>query len=115
MVGIDIEQVERFKNLSDKVIDRVYTKQEINYCNSKAKPEIHYAGMWCCKEAVVKCLHDLKFPVTEVEILHKTDGVPYINPTEKIKKYLADKNIKSIQISISHTDTYATAIAIAEK
>lgn len=115
MIGIDIEEVERFKNLSDKIINRVYTKSEVEYCNSKANPEMHFAGMWCCKEAVVKCLHDLKFPVTEVEILHNPDGAPYVNPTAKIQKYLVEKNIKSIQVSISHTRTYATAIAMLEK
>ena len=112
MVGIDIEEVERFKNLSSKVLNRVYTVQEIEYCNSKAKPETHFAGMWCVKEAVVKCLNNLQFPVSEIEVLHKENGAPYIKISSKIKEYFDENNIRGIDISISHTNNYATAIAI---
>lgn len=112
MVGIDIEDVERFKNISESVMNRVYTKREIEYCKAKAKPETHFAGMWCAKEAVVKCLNDLKLPVTEIEILHKANGAPYVEISSKLQKYFKENDIKAIDISISHTDNYATAIAI---
>lgn len=112
MVGIDIEEVERFKNLSETVLNRVYTAQEIEYCYSKAKPETHLAGMWCAKEAVVKCLNNLQFPVSEIEILHKENGAPYIKMSSKIKEYFIKNNIQGVDISISHTNNYATAIAV---
>ena len=58
----------------------------------------------------------LAFPfIDEVEILHKSNGAPYVNITPKLKTYLDEKNIKNIHISISHTDTLATAIAMIEK
>ena len=115
MIGIDIENVERFKDLSSHLIERVYTKLEIEYCTLHAKPHIHFAGMWCAKEAVVKALCDLNLVVSEIEILHHSNGAPYINVTPKLKGYFIDRNIKDIHISISHTDTTATAIAMIEK
>ena len=115
MVGIDIENIERFKNLSQHLIERVYTKHEIEYCNSHTNSYIHFAGMWCAKEAVVKALNDLSLAVSEIEILHKSNGAPYINITPKLKEYFDDIKIKDIHISISHTDTIATAVAMIEK
>lgn len=112
MIGIDIEEVERFKNLDIHLIERVYTASEINYCNSMSKPHVHFAGMWCCKEAVVKALSDLHLAVSEVEILHESSGKPYINITEKIKQYLINLGASEIHISISHTNKVATAIAM---
>ena len=115
MIGIDIENVERFKNLTHHLIERVYTKNEVEYCNSHARAYMHFAGMWCAKEAVVKALNDLNLAVSEIEILHKSNGAPYINITDKLKQYFKGSGIKNIHISISHTDTLATAIAIIER
>ncbi len=115
MIGIDIENIERFKNLSTHLIERVYTKNEIEYCKAHANSHIHLAGMWCAKEAVVKALSDSSLAVSEIEILHKSNGAPYININEKLKQYFDNKNIKNIHISISHTDQIATAIAMIEK
>lgn len=115
MIGIDIENVERFKNLSAHLVERVYTKNEIEYCQTHTNPHIHFAGMWCAKEAVVKALNDLNLAVSEIEILHKSSGAPYVNITPKLQQYFDDENIKDIHISISHTDQIATAIAMVEK
>ncbi len=115
MIGIDIEEVERFKNLDKHLIDRVYTKSEIEYCNSMPKPHVHFAGMWCCKEAVVKALSDLNLAVSEIEVLHERSGKPYINITPKLKEYFNVNKINAIEISISHTNKIATAIARLNK
>jgi len=114
MIGIDIEQIERFKNLNQHLIDRVYTIKEIEYCKNFNNEHIHFAGIWCAKEAVVKALSDLSLSVSEIEILHKSNGAPYVNITPRIKTYFDEQNIKNIHISISHTDTIATAIAMIE-
>lgn len=115
MIGIDIENIERFKNLNQHLTDRMYTKNEIEYCNSRANSHIHFAGMWCAKEAVVKALSDLNLSVNKIEILHRDNGAPYVNINEQIRQYFDTNKIKNIYISISHTDTIATAIAILER
>ncbi len=115
MIGIDIENVERFKDLSEHLINRVFTANEIEYCKKHQNSHIHFAGMWCAKEAVVKALNDLDLAVSEIEILHKPSGAPYVNITPKLQQYFLDKKIKNMHISISHTDTIATAIAMIER
>lgn len=114
MIGIDIEEVERFKNLNTHLIERVYTNNEIEYCKSHSNSHIHYAGMWCAKEAVVKALNNLSLAVSEIEVLHKNNGAPYININQKLQQYFYKNQIKNIHISISHTNHIATAIAMVE-
>ena len=115
MIGIDIEDIERFKSLSPHLIERVYTKSEVEYCCSRVDSHIHFAGIWCVKEAVVKALSDLNLAVSEIEVLHKSSGAPYINVTLGLQQYFNKHQIKNIHISISHTKTTAIAIAMLEK
>ncbi|MBQ7880324.1 MAG: holo-ACP synthase [Clostridia bacterium] len=115
MVGIDIEQVDRFKNLDTHLKQRVYTKNEIEYCEKFENSSIHFAGIWCAKEAVVKCLSELNLVVSEIEILHQNNGAPYVNVTPKLQQYFDDKKFKNIHISISHINQNAIAIAMLEK
>ena len=53
-IGVDIEDIERFKGKSDAFLDRVFTPLELEYCNKFNHPESHLAARFCAKEAVVK-------------------------------------------------------------
>ena len=59
-LGNDLVEVSRILSSIDKIgqkfIDRIYTKHEQEYCNSKSKPEIHYAGRFAAKEAIIKAV-----------------------------------------------------------
>lgn len=111
--GIDIIEIERVKQSIEetggKFCDRVYTEQEIEYCESKkAQKYQHYAARFAAKEAVLKAIsqmlknkYDLEWK--EIEILNDNEGRPYVNILKK------DININDIDISISHCKTYAIA------
>ena len=120
MVGTDIIEVFRIKKLikekGDKFLNRIYTKNEINYCESKGLNKYqHYAGRFAAKEAVFKVLNgetdsgnSLTFK--NIEILNKNDGAPYVNILDDIKVDCFDTDI---DISISHIKKYATATAVS--
>lgn len=111
--GIDIIEIERVKESIDstdgKFCERVYTKKEIEYCESKkAQKYQHYAARFAAKEAVLKAISQLlenKFDIEwkEIEILNDESGRPYVNI---LKKGL---EIDDIDLSISHCKTYAVA------
>ena len=58
--GIDTSSTLRIKNLIDKHDDRflnkIFTSEEINYCNKKSNNIIHYAARFSAKEAFGKAL-----------------------------------------------------------
>ena len=120
MVGTDIIEVARIEKLikekGDKFLNRIYTKNEIDYCESKGLNKYqHYAGRFAAKEAVFKVLNgetdsgnSLIFK--NIEILNKNDGAPYVNILDDIKINCFDTDV---DISISHIKKYATATAVS--
>ena len=122
MVGTDIIEVARIEKLikekGDKFLNRIYTKNEIDYCESKGLNKYqHYAGRFAAKEAVFKVLNgetdsgnSLTFK--NIEILNKNDGAPYVNILDDIKVDCFDTDV---DISISHIKKYATATAVSVK
>lgn len=115
--GVDIIEIERVKNSIEetggKFCEKVYTKREIEYCESKKTQKYqHYAARFSAKEAIFKAISlDLKnkydIDWKDIEILNDESGRPYVNILKQ------DIEINSIDISISHCKEYAVASVIA--
>ena len=107
MIGIDIEQVKRIQSLIENEVQakRLFSQEELDYANARTFPAMHLTGFFCAKESVIKALGG--GIVTEVVVLHSDNGKPYAKLLGKTKALLGDKKI---EISISHTTEYATAI-----
>ena len=109
-IGVDIEDVNRFKNISDKnFLNKIFTKNEIKYCLSKKNYAQHLAARFSGKEAVIKALSsiDKKLELNQIEILNNKDGSPIV----KLKN---QKKI-NIKISLSHNNKNAIAFVLASK
>ena len=107
MIGIDIEEVKRIQELiaDTEHAKKLFAVEELDYANARPFPAMHLTGFFCVKESVVKALGG-GF-IREVVVLHNENGKPYAQLFGKAKELLGDKKI---EISISHTKTYATAI-----
>ena len=113
-VGIDIEEIKRFrekpfpKNIS--FYKKIFTDLEIEYCNKKHDPYIHFMGKFTAKEAVIKAVSSvMKLTISQIEIINNGDGSPQVSILGQDGKNLS----QSIKISISHTNDHAAAVAIA--
>ena len=115
--GTDIIEIDRIKesieSLGEKFLQRVFTKKEIEYCESKKMQKYqHYAARFAAKEAIFKaisqCLPD-KFALgwSDYEILNDENGKPNV----KIIGMDLDM-IENIDLSISHCRQYAMATAV---
>lgn len=114
--GTDIIEIERIKKsiedekVGKSFIDRVYTKKEIEYCESKkAQKYQHYAARFAAKEAAFKAISDQikdKYSITwrDIEITNNEQGRPKLNLIG-----IDLKNIEDIDLSISHCKEYAVA------
>ena len=120
MVGTDIIEVSRIERLikekGSKFLNRIYTKNEIDYCESKGLNKYqHYAGRFAAKEAVFKVLNGVtasgnSLIFKNIEILNKNNGAPYVNILDDIAVDCFDIDVN---ISISHIKQYATATAVS--
>lgn len=112
--GTDIIEIERIKenieNLGEKFLNKIYTKQEIQYCESKKVQKYQsYAARFAVKEAAFKAisfkLKD-KYQICwkDIETVVNAQGKP------ELKIIGLDLNdIESMDVSISHCKDYATA------
>ena len=115
--GTDIIEIERIKEsietLGEKFLKKVFTENEIQYCESKkAQKYQHYAARFAAKEAVFKAISEGlpdKFALTwsDYEILNDKTGKPAV----KINK-IDLSNIEDIDLSISHCKLYAVATVV---
>lgn len=113
-IGVDIEDISRFENKSQRFLDRIYTKSEQEYCLSKAIPASHFAVRFCAKEAVTKALNSMNIrqpQLNQIEVFHDENSCPKI----KLPNELEYDNLE-IEVSLSHDRTKAIAfVIISEK
>ena len=112
--GVDIIEVSRIKdsieNLGDKFLNKVYTKKEIEYCESKGNSKYeHYAARFAVKEAAFKALSEEvkdKYSISwkDIETLNDKNG----RPKAEIL-FLNDSKVENVDVSISHCKDYAVA------
>jgi len=120
-IGIDLVEVARIdgilKKWDEKFTKRIFSGDEIIYCEKKASPSIHYAARFAAKEAFLKCLGSgiwSGLTLKDVEVFNNRDGKPELKLHEKLKDKINGMGITDMYISISHTDNYATAVVIFE-
>ena len=118
MVGIDIVEVERV-DTSKKFLTRIAHESEIAYINKSSCDSLRHqriAALFCVKEAVMKALEmGAKSGVVfkDIELSHEENGKPVVILHGKaLEKFQNDFAGKQIEVSLSHTQAYATAIAI---
>ena len=119
--GIDIVEVERIARLMSEYAThftgKVFTESEIAECTKKRASENHFAGRFALKEAVLKLLGTgLSDGVRWRDIVTTVDstGRPSVALRARAKEIAQEKGIERIEVSISHSENYAVACAIAE-
>ena len=115
-IGVDIESIDRFRDqevLGDEnFLNKIFTKNELNYCFSKREPAASIAARFAGKEAVLKALnHFGRCPLvlSEIEITHDENQVP------KVTLHNKDVEQFQVQISLSHSRDDALAFAMVVK
>ena len=111
--GVDLVEVARLRDKSDRFMQRVYTLSE----RERALSTETLAGIWACKEAVAKALGTGIGPVSfqEIEVLKNEHDAPILKLHGSAETLAAEQNLTGWSISISHTKTHAVAHAIALK
>lgn len=107
-IGIDCVEIERIQKVLDnpKLLNRIFTKKEIEYCLGKANPKKHLAARYAGKEALIKAFsdQDIQIAMSNIEIINNHKGVPQAR-VEGIKDF-------AIKISLSHCKNFAIAQAL---
>jgi len=113
-IGVDCVDITRFKDdivSKSRILEKIFTENEIRYCEDKMNSYQHYAVRFAGKESVIKAFagYGIELSLRNIEILNTEQGVPYVNVLdEEIKGY-------DVKISLSHTYDIAVAFVIVSK
>ena len=112
--GVDIIEISRVResieNIGQSFLNRIYTKREIDYCESRGKSKYeHYAARFAVKEAVFKAISEMiddKYSITwkDIETVNDDQGRPKVEIL-----LINNRKIENIDVSISHCKEYAIA------
>jgi len=119
--GIDITEVERIagsiQRFGRRFLERVFTPDEIRYCESKANKAERYAGRFAAKEAAMKAIGTgWNRGVTwhDVEVQRSPGGRPTIAFHNKAAEFFNKLGAVRAHVSITHTADSAMAQVILE-
>ena len=119
-IGTDIVDCQRIAQMiekhEDSFIQKVYTPWEIEYCGTRKAATQHYAGRWAAKEAILKAMGTgwaKGIQWTDLEIRNAMGGAPSVTLGGAAADICESLGISEIKISISHSEMFATAFAVA--
>ena len=118
-IGVDIVEIRRIKDAISKhanFIDKMFSKNEIEYLKSRnLRPEF-VAGRFAAKEAVSKTLGTgfSGFEFKDIEIDRTSAGKPIVVLKGKAKMIAQKHGNYKIHLSISHGVDNAIAYAVME-
>ncbi len=117
MIGIDVVDVPRMRHLlirRPRIVLRLFSEGERSYAELKSDPSERYAARFAAKEAVMKALGagfgEVAF--REVEVLRSPSGQPNIVLHGRAAERAEQMGVSGWQISLSHTDSVAVAVAL---
>jgi holo-[acyl-carrier protein] synthase len=116
-LGVDLCEVARMERALDRhptMRARVFTPEEVAYCDSKARPAESYAGRFAAREAVIKALGGYRGKRwQDISVTRAPSGAPAIRLTGNAKARADALGIDGILITFTHEKTNAVAFAVA--
>lgn len=120
-VGTDIVNIERVAHILSKnkigFVKRVLSAHEQALFANKNDNAAYCAKRFAAKEAFAKALGTGIGTIVsfqDLTVRNNEQGKPYFIPSEKLRLYLVDKNIKHAHLSISDENTNAVAFVVLE-
>ncbi|MFA7711167.1 MAG: holo-ACP synthase [Candidatus Neomarinimicrobiota bacterium] len=119
--GIDLIEVERIVRQIDgdtHFREKIFSAEEIAYCEDKSNRAEHYAARFAAKEAFFKALGTgwrggLNF--AEVEVINDDLGKPELHFLDRTRELVVERQFSAIHLSLSHLKNLAVAMVIIEK
>lgn len=117
-IGIDIVEVDRVQRAIEthpRLLTRLFTTVEREYCLSRRKPYLHFAVRFAAKEAALKALgtgfRGMRW--TDLEVDRDALGKPELRLSGRAASEAERQKVSRVLISLSFTHSTAIASATA--
>jgi holo-[acyl-carrier protein] synthase len=120
-IGIDVVEIERIRRTlsrtGERFIERVFTKEEQQYCRGRPRSEACYAARFAAKEAFLKAFgtgssgpaHWL-----DIEVRPDVSGKPGLHAHGRLQQRCMEMGIQHMHLSLSHGASMAIAQVVLE-
>jgi holo-[acyl-carrier protein] synthase len=116
-LGVDLCEIARMERAISRhptFRDRVFTPEEIAYCDSKARPAESYAGRFAAREATIKALGGYRGRRWhDISVTRHPSGAPAIRLEGNAKRRADALGVSEVLITFTHEKTNAVAFAMA--
>ncbi|MDO8914582.1 MAG: holo-ACP synthase [Coriobacteriia bacterium] len=117
-LGVDIVEIDRMREAlrrHPRMKERIFSPDERAYCDTRNKPEVHYALRFAAKEAVLKALGTGFAGMTfqDVEVVRDSGGRPSPRLHGRAAQVAQELGVVEMHLSLSYTHTTAVASAVA--
>ena len=117
-VGVDIVQIsrmERIRQVTPGFFARVFTTEEVEFCETSSRPMAQYACRFAAREAVLKALGTGFKGISrrDVSVTAGQNGRPAVLLAGRAKELAEERGIVEFALSLSATGDLAIANAMA--
>ncbi len=116
-LGVDICEIARMERALARhptMAARVFTPEEIAYCDGKARPAESYAGRFAAREATIKALGGYRGKRwQDISVARHPSGAPTVVLAGNAKRRADALGITGILVTFTHEKTNAVAFAVA--
>ena len=100
----------------ERFLCRVFTTQEIAYCQRRHQATQHFSAHWAAKEAVLAALGKKPpegFRYQEIEIRSESSSDRHVLLHGQLQELVEQRKITEWRISLAHCRSHATAFVLA--
>jgi holo-[acyl-carrier protein] synthase len=116
-LGVDICEIARMERALARhptMRQRVFTPDEIAYCESKARPAESFAGRVAAPEAVLKSIGGFRGRMwQDISVVRHPSGAPSIALAGNAKRRADALGVSRVLLTVTHEKTNAIAFAVA--
>lgn len=117
-VGIDLVELDRFRAVLARrpgILDRIFSPGERAAMGERSDPVPGLAARFAAKEATMKALGAGlgSFGLAEVEVVRAASGAPTLVASGRAAALAAERGVRRLDVSLSHTATLASAVVVA--
>jgi holo-[acyl-carrier protein] synthase len=116
-IGVDLVDVERVKLLLTRrktFVGRVFTSDEIAYCETQASPAECYAARWAAREACRKALGGIReMRWQDVRVVRAPTGAPQLSLAGSSRARMEALGATDVLVALTHERRMAAAFCVA--